>query len=53
MALAFLMPNNAQSKSVENYKWIEVRSENFVIRSLLSKKQTMKVARHGQHRQGS
>ncbi len=46
MAFVFLMPNIAQSKSVENYKWIEVRSENFVIRSLLSKKQTTKVARH-------
>jgi hypothetical protein len=42
----FILSPVANAKAVENYKWIEVRSENFVIRSLLSKRQTEKVARH-------
>jgi hypothetical protein len=42
----FVLSSDANAKAIENYKWIEVRTENFVIRSLLSKRQTEKVARH-------
>ena len=34
------------SKSIEEYKWIEVKSSNFTIRSPLSKSETVKALRH-------
>lgn len=46
MAIFLLSPQLAHSKAIEDYKWIEVRSDNFVIHSLLSKRQTERVARN-------
>jgi hypothetical protein len=46
ISVFLLSPQFAHSKAIEDYKWIEVRSDNFVVHSLLSKRQTEKVARN-------
>jgi tetratricopeptide (TPR) repeat protein len=46
VALLQAAPTAALGKELEDRKWLEVRTENFAIRSLLNKKETLELALH-------
>lgn len=46
IAMLFASPALVFAKEIEDRKWLEVRTPNFEIRSLLSKKETIKLARN-------
>lgn len=45
-ALFIAAPLSASSKELEDRKWIEVRTANFQIRSLMSEEESVELARH-------